>query len=57
MQSSTSQQNSMRSDDLKVTFGDGDWPTTAEKMYFPTEPGVAVPAWRVLIWEPSDAIT
>src|SRR5262249_34782107 len=28
---------------------------TAEKMYFPTEPGVAVPAWRVLIWEPADA--
>src|SRR5262249_25022910 len=28
---------------------------TAEKMYFPTEPGVAVPAWRVLIWEPIHA--
>lgn len=24
-------------------------------MYFPTEPGVAVPAWRVLIWEHVDA--
>ena len=24
-------------------------------MYFPTEPGVAIPAWRVLIWEPVDA--
>jgi hypothetical protein len=24
-------------------------------MYFPTEPGVAVPSWRVLIWEPRDA--
>ena len=24
-------------------------------MYFPTEPGVAVPAWRVLIWEPQRA--
>jgi len=47
--------NTALSDDLKTTFGDGDWPTTAEKMYFPTEPGVAVPAWRVLIWEPNDA--
>lgn len=27
-------------------------PTTAERMYFPTEPGVAVPAWRVLLYEP-----
>jgi hypothetical protein len=32
-----------------------DWATTAERTYFPTEPGVAVPAWRVLIWEPVDA--
>lgn len=51
-------------DDVKVTgtkhngnmteFAPGqfDWPTLAEKMYFPTEPGVAVPAWRVLFWEP-----
>lgn len=29
--------------------------TTAEKMYFPTEPGVAIPAWRVLIWQPVNA--
>ena len=35
----------------KVVFGSGDWATTAERMYFPTEPGVAVPAWRVLIWD------
>jgi hypothetical protein len=35
---------------LKVKFGAGDWSPTAEKMYFPIEPGVAVPAWRVLIW-------
>ena len=27
-------------------------PTTAERMYFPIESGIAVPAWRVLIWEP-----
>jgi hypothetical protein len=39
-----------QSDDLRVTFGQGDDAPTAEKMYFPTEPGVAVPAWRVLIW-------
>ncbi len=32
-----------------------DWATTAEKMYFPTEPGVAIPAWRVLIWQPVNA--
>lgn len=48
-------ENSSLSSDLKRSFGSGDWPTTAEKMYFPTEPGVAVPAWRVLIWEKSDA--
>src|SRR5688572_11563962 len=40
---------------LKLVFGSGDWATTAEKMYFPTEPGVAVPAWRVLIWQPVNA--
>jgi hypothetical protein len=43
--------NPSASTDLKTVFGAGDWATTAEKMYFPTEPGVAVPAWRVLIWE------
>ncbi len=47
--------NDAASDDLKTVFGNGDWATTAEKMYFPTEPGVAVPAWRVLIWQPVNA--
>ncbi|MDM7923719.1 MAG: M36 family metallopeptidase [Pyrinomonadaceae bacterium] len=47
--------NAADSNDLKTIFGDGDWATTAEKMYFPTEPGVAVPAWRVLIWQPVSA--
>ncbi len=47
--------NDAASDDLKVVFGNGDWATTAEKMYFPTEPGVAVAAWRVLIWQPVNA--
>ncbi len=47
--------NAKGSTDLKVVFGSGDWATTAEKMYFPTEPGVAVPAWRVLIWQPVNA--
>lgn len=47
--------NSTQSTDLKAVFGEGDWATTAEKMYFPTEPGVAVPAWRVLIWRPVNA--
>ncbi len=43
--------NEKESTDLKAKFGSGDWATTAEKMYFPLEPGVAVPAWRVLIWK------
>lgn len=43
------------SDENKVVFGRGDWATTAERMYFPTEPGVAVPSWRVLIWQPVNA--
>ncbi len=47
--------NEAESTDLKVVFGQGDWATTAEKMYFPTEPGVARTAWRVLIWEPLNA--
>lgn len=46
--------NGKTSTDLKIKFGGGDWATTAEKMYFPTEPGIAVPAWRVLIWGPGD---
>ncbi|HEX8735810.1 MAG TPA: M36 family metallopeptidase, partial [Pyrinomonadaceae bacterium] len=47
--------NDAQSNDLKVTFGTGDSATLAEKMYFPTEPGVTVPAWRVLIWQPVNA--
>ncbi|MGB7202777.1 MAG: M36 family metallopeptidase [Pyrinomonadaceae bacterium] len=47
--------NDKTSTDLRTVFGTGDWATTAEKMYFPTEPGVAVPSWRVLIWEPVNA--
>jgi subtilisin-like proprotein convertase family protein len=47
--------NDATSSDLKVVFGEGDWATTAEKLYFPTEPGVAVPAWKVLIWQPINA--
>ncbi|MFN0140696.1 MAG: M36 family metallopeptidase [Pyrinomonadaceae bacterium] len=48
--------NSAKSNDLVVRMGNGgDWATTAEKMYFPTEPGVAFPAWRVLVWEPVSA--
>src|SRR5690606_25730394 len=43
------------STDNTVVFGEGDHATTAERMYFPTEPGVAVPAWRVLIWQPRSA--
>jgi subtilisin-like proprotein convertase family protein len=47
--------NDAASNNLKVTFGTGDSATTAEKMYFPTEPGVAVPAWRVMIYQAVDA--
>ncbi|MBP9663212.1 MAG: M36 family metallopeptidase, partial [Pyrinomonadaceae bacterium] len=47
--------NDAESTNLRVVFGGGDWSTIAEKMYFPTEPGVAVPAWRVLIWQPVNA--
>lgn len=36
------------SDNLKTSFGTSG--TQAEKMYFPTEPGVARAAWRVLIY-------
>ena len=47
--------NEAASTDIKAVFGNGDSATTAEKMYFPTEPGIAVPAWRVLIWQPVNA--
>lgn len=47
--------NEQRSNELVTFFGDGDFATTAEKMYFPIEPGFAVPAWRVLIWRPVNA--
>ena len=43
------------STDLKAVFGSGSSATTAEKMYFPTDIGVARPAWRVLVWETGDA--
>jgi len=55
LKSSDTSLNAAASTDLKTVFGQGDWATTAEKMYFPTEPGVAVPSWRVLIWEPVNA--
>jgi hypothetical protein len=48
-------QNTAADQGNKAVFGEGDWATTAEKMYFPTEPGVAVPSWRVLIWQPVSA--
>lgn len=47
--------NESASSDNKTVFGRGDWATTAERMYFPTEPGVVVPAHRVLIWQPVNA--
>lgn len=51
----TLERDAETSTDLNAVFGKDDWATTAEKMYFPTEPGVAVPAWRVLIWQPVNA--
>jgi hypothetical protein len=42
--------NKAASDKNRAVYGEGDWPTKAEKFYFPTEPGVARAAWRVLIW-------
>ena len=47
--------NESASSDNKTVFGRGDWATTAERIYFPTEPGVVVPAHRVLIWQPVNA--
>lgn len=47
--------NSRFSDSNKVVFGNGDWAVTAEKVYFPTEPGIAVPSWAVIIWQPRNA--
>ena len=47
--------NEAASTDLRTVFGTGDWATTAQKMYFPTEPGVAVPSWMVTIWQPVNA--
>jgi hypothetical protein len=43
----------VKDDGAKAEFERGpfDWPVTAEQMYFPTEPGVATLAWRVLLWE------
>jgi hypothetical protein len=43
--------------DLKVTFERGRFAdeTTAEKIYFPVEYGVARLAWRVLLWRKTDA--
>ena len=46
--------NEKLSSGRSVKYGAGDWSPVAEKIYFPTEPGVAVPAWRVLMWR-SDA--
>ncbi|MEO8648498.1 MAG: M36 family metallopeptidase, partial [Acidobacteriota bacterium] len=44
-----------RSTGLKTFFGEGDWATTAEKVYFAVEPGTLVPAWQVVIWQPAGA--
>ncbi len=43
--------NEEKSDDKSTIFGDSSLIAKAEKMYFPTEPGVAVPAWRVMVSE------
>jgi hypothetical protein len=56
LQESELTRNETASNDLKFVFGEGgDWMPTAEKIYFPVEPGVARAAWRVLLWQPKDA--
>jgi hypothetical protein len=55
LQSPDITRNAAASTDTKTVFGEGSWATTAEKMYFPTEIGVARTAWRVLIWQPVNA--
>ena len=47
--------NESLSTGAKAVFGNGEWATVAEKMYFPTEPGIAIPSWRVLVWQPVNA--
>ena len=44
--------NAARSNEQKTQFGENEWSPVAEKIYFPTETGVAIPAWRVLICQP-----
>lgn len=39
----------IRSEGNRVQLGEGDFAPVADKIYFPTEAGVAVPAWRVLV--------
>lgn len=39
----------------KSAYKGSDVEAIADKIYFPMEPGVAVPAWRVLIWQPVNA--
>lgn len=47
--------NTVASTEFRTVFGTGDFATIAERIYFPTEPGVAVAAWRVGLWQPVDA--
>jgi hypothetical protein len=44
--------NAAESTDSKAVFGDGYYPTTASKYYFPIEPGLARAAWYVIVWKP-----
>jgi hypothetical protein len=41
----------------RVAFGTEDSSAIAEKIYFPLEPGVAIPAWRVAIWRAANAFS
>jgi hypothetical protein len=47
--------DSAASTESRMVFGEGDAATTAEKIFFPTEPGIVVAAWKVLIWQPTNA--
>ena len=52
LQANENDTKTLETTDLKITFESGqfDDKTTAEKIYFPIDYGVARPAWRILIW-------
>jgi hypothetical protein len=47
--------NEAASNELRTIFGPEDSGITVDKTYFPTEPGVVIPAWQMVIWQPQSA--